>query len=83
MRLVRMAVQMNLGDIERKVLTVVIAIDHHFGVRSDERGFLFEFVLQQVNRLVHRFIEQPADEAQSEHVTALEDGFVVHTGFRQ
>ena len=82
-RLVRMAVQMNLGDIERKVLTVVIAIDHHFGVRSDERGFLFEFVLQQVNRLVHRFIEQPADEAQGEHVTALEDGFVVHAGFRQ
>ena len=65
---------------EGQILSVVIAVHHHFGVRSNESRFLLELILQQMNGFVHRFVEEPADESQRKHITALEHGFVIHPG---
>ena len=71
---------MNLMNAQCQVLAVVITVHHHFGVRCHERRFLLELILQQMNRLVHRFVEQPTDQTESEHVTALEHRFIIHAG---
>ena len=72
---------MNLINRKREVLTIVIAIDHDFGVRSHQGGFLLEFLLQQVNRLLHRFVEEPIDQTQRKHIPAFEHRFIVHAAF--
>ena len=71
-------IQVNLHDIERKVLAVVIAVHHHLRVRRDESRFFLELVFQQVDCFLHRLVEQPVDKTEREHVTALEDGFIIH-----
>ena len=71
---------MYLLHVEGEVLTVVVTIDHHFGVRSHERRFLLELLFEKMNRFLHRFVEQPVDQTERKHIPAFEHGFVVHTG---
>ena len=69
---------MYLVDGKRKVLAVVVAIDYDFRVRRDECRLFLELVFEQVNSLLHRFVKEPVDEAEREHVAALEDGLIIH-----
>ena len=72
--------QTNLVHRQSQVLAVVITIDHHLGVRCNESRFLLELVLQQMNGFIHRFVKEPIDKTEGEHVTALQDGLIVHAG---
>ena len=76
-------IQVNLVDRECQVLAVIIAIDEHLGVRGYQGRFLLKLILQQVDGLVHRFVEQPAYQSQRKHVAALEHRLVVHAGVFQ
>ena len=73
----------NLVYTKCHISAVVVTVNHHFRIRSDERRFLLELILQQVNRFIHGFVEQPADKTQGEHVSALEHGFIIHAGVLQ
>ena len=81
--LLALGIQVDLMNTQRQVLTVVISVHHHFGIRCNESRFLLELILKQMNRFVHRLVKQPAYKTQRKHIPALEDRFIIKAGFLQ
>ena len=79
----RLTFQTDLIDRQGQVLTVVITIDHNLGIRRNEGGFLLEFLFEQMDCFLHRLIKEPIDKAQSEHIPAFEDGFIIHSALAE
>ena len=69
--------QTDLIDGEREILAVVKAVREHFDIVRNELRLLGELLFEEVNGLVNRSIEKPADYAEGEHVAGLEDGLIV------
>ena len=64
-------------------MSVVITSLNHLDVSLSNGGLLGELLLQEVAYEIQVTIEEPANQSEGEHVTALQHGLVVHTCISQ
>ena len=64
-------------------MAIVVASLNHLDITLGDGGFLGEFLTQEIVHQIQVAVEEPTNQSQSEHVTALEDGLIVHPAVSQ
>ena len=70
--------RISVGNRRVRVVSVIVARLDHLDVRLSHTWFLSELLLQHVSGDVGVAVEQPADQTEGEHVTALQDSLRIH-----
>ena len=71
------------GNTGMGVMTIVETSLHHLDVVLGNSRLLGELLTKEISHQVQVAVEQPADQSEGEHITALEHGLVIHTGVGQ
>ncbi len=64
-------------DVHSRIVAIVVAVGQHFDIGCDESGLLGELAFEEVDGFVYGTREEPAYNAEGEHVARFENGFVV------